>query len=679
MEAALIDQRMRADRHKLNFDALKVQHLTLQERFQTVKSESDLVTENYDRLHQKSHEIIQKLQNERDDKVIECEELKKHALTGLRLEQLRLQLADEIEEPFRKRTETAEAELENLRSAHNKLKYSYSLVKSECDTAQSNHQSLMEELSAKYNMELTALVEERKSLLARQDRDIPSEMQRIRLLERENGELRQRVKSLLTENEEVQAEKELVHEHNQQDHQLQSRTLAELHALNQTLELERSSLASQTQALQVDLSKSYQQQQALSEEMSQTQRQLTNCTRKLEETGYRHTMQSSEVEMKHLEQCRELQQDRDHCLSSHMMCQAQVQALTKALQEHDTLLADKEQQIEQRVQVAREKEWEKQVILEREKVELEERIAEQERMRGSAVEDCQLKIDKLEVAVSLVNSEKSQLESQLDIVSTKLQDKSDQLQPLLSEVQQLSKISRKYHTLSAEHRSLQQSELKLREAGKGLEETVCHLEGELFKTRQEMAQTQENWKQSMELERQSWLEEKRVLTDRIDECQARQVAVSQKLAESRKEAKKLQRHYRKQLQERKHAAILQAAEMDKLGMEKAAKVTALNLENQKLKGQLADAQRKRKEFLFILQNNPHSMTTEVWQRRNGEGEGGSRRDCDKDDLYDIELTQQNALLSELTQQNALLSTVGGGGYVSQQHLSSETSLSAGEL
>ena len=31
LEAALIDQRMRADKHKLNFDALKVQHVALQE------------------------------------------------------------------------------------------------------------------------------------------------------------------------------------------------------------------------------------------------------------------------------------------------------------------------------------------------------------------------------------------------------------------------------------------------------------------------------------------------------------------------------------------------------------------------------------------------------------------------------------------------------------------------
>ena len=45
------------------------------------------------------------------------------------------------------------------------------------------------------------------------------------------------------------------------------------------------------------------------------------------------------------------------------------------------------------------------------------------------------------------------------------------------------------------------------------------------------------------LHRQSWLEKRKVLTDRVEECHARQVAVSQKLTESRKEAKKVCRKW----------------------------------------------------------------------------------------------------------------------------------------
>ena len=106
---------------------------------------------------------------------------------------------------------------------------------------------------------------------------------------------------------------------------------------------------------------------------------------------------------------------------------------------------------------------------------------------------------------------------------------------------------------------MQQSELKLREAGKNLEEAVSHLERELFKARQEMAQAQDSLKQTLDIERfgernaflydaplscvcvcrKAWSEEKKVLTSRIEECQARQVTLSQDLAESRRDTKKV--------------------------------------------------------------------------------------------------------------------------------------------
>ena len=43
----------------------------------------------------------------------------------------------------------------------------------------------------------------------------------------------------------------------------------------------------------------------------------------------------------HMEHCRELQQGRDRCLTEHMLTQAQVETLGKALKEQDLLLADK--------------------------------------------------------------------------------------------------------------------------------------------------------------------------------------------------------------------------------------------------------------------------------------------------------------------------------------------------
>ena len=43
---------------------------------QSLRAEFDTLSENYDRLHRKSQEIIFTLQNERDEKIVECESLK---------------------------------------------------------------------------------------------------------------------------------------------------------------------------------------------------------------------------------------------------------------------------------------------------------------------------------------------------------------------------------------------------------------------------------------------------------------------------------------------------------------------------------------------------------------------------------------------------------------------------
>lgn len=43
-----------------------------------MRVEHDMLSENYDKLYEKSKEIIVKIQDERDSKIIQCEELKNH-------------------------------------------------------------------------------------------------------------------------------------------------------------------------------------------------------------------------------------------------------------------------------------------------------------------------------------------------------------------------------------------------------------------------------------------------------------------------------------------------------------------------------------------------------------------------------------------------------------------------
>ena len=45
--------------------------------------------------------------------------------------------------------------------------------------------------------------------------------------------------------------------------------------------------------------------------------------------------------LSHLHQCRQLEEEREHCAAEQVACQGQVEALQRVLQEQETLLAEK--------------------------------------------------------------------------------------------------------------------------------------------------------------------------------------------------------------------------------------------------------------------------------------------------------------------------------------------------
>lgn len=47
------------------------------------------------------------------------------------------------------------------------------------------------------------------------------------------------------------------------------------------------------------------------------------------------------ITFSHLHQCRQLEEEREHCVAEQVACQGQVDALQRVLQEQETLLAEK--------------------------------------------------------------------------------------------------------------------------------------------------------------------------------------------------------------------------------------------------------------------------------------------------------------------------------------------------
>jgi len=70
-------------------------------------------------------------------------------------ETLRAQVLTEVEKPFRDKLSQVDAELEKSRSDYKKLKYDYTFLKSEYEHESSEHKRIIDELTLRYEAEVS--------------------------------------------------------------------------------------------------------------------------------------------------------------------------------------------------------------------------------------------------------------------------------------------------------------------------------------------------------------------------------------------------------------------------------------------------------------------------------------------------------------------------------------------
>ena len=68
---------------------------------------------------------------------------------------MKVQIAENLEEPFRERFSKLEEELEHYRSEYNKLRYEHSFLKSEYEHETAEHKRIIEELKLQYETEVS--------------------------------------------------------------------------------------------------------------------------------------------------------------------------------------------------------------------------------------------------------------------------------------------------------------------------------------------------------------------------------------------------------------------------------------------------------------------------------------------------------------------------------------------
>ncbi|XP_053082590.1 centrosomal protein of 83 kDa isoform X4 [Acinonyx jubatus] len=481
VQKMLIDERLRCEHHKTNYQTLKAEHTRLQDEY--IKSQNELKRLlNEKQTHQEKFQLLlEELRGELVEKTKDLEEMKLQVLTPQKLELLRAQIQQELETPMRERFRNLDEEVEKYRTEYNKLRYEHTFLKSEFEHQKEEFARLLQEEKIKCESEVKELKHSNKLEIT----DIKLEAARAK----------------------------------------------------SELERERNKIQSELNGLQSD----------------------------------------NEI-------------------------------LKSAVEHHKALLVEKDRELIRKVQAAKEEGYQKLVILQDEKLELENRLADLEKMkvehdvcRQSEKDQCE---EKLRASQMAEESARRELQS----IRLKLQQQIVNIENAEKEKNENADLKQQISSLQIQVTSLGQSENELLNSNQILKEMVERLKQECRNLRSQAEKAQLEVERTLEEKQIQWLEEKHKFQERLTDREEKYNQAKEKLqraAIAQKKRKSLHENKLKRLQEK--VEILEA-KREELETENQV----LNRQNvpfeeyTRLQKRLKDIQRRHNEFrsLILVPNIP---------------------------------------------------------------------------
>uniref|UniRef100_A0A7N6AIQ9 Centrosomal protein 83 n=1 Tax=Anabas testudineus TaxID=64144 RepID=A0A7N6AIQ9_ANATE len=495
LQKMLIDERMKCENHRTNYQTLKAEHASLQDEFTRAQGELKRLLSDKQAQQEKLQLLLAELRGELLDKTRELEELRLQVMTPQRLELLRAQVQQEMEAPVRERFNKLEEETEKYRSEFNKLRYDYTFLKSQFDHQREENARILEERRIRYETEISRLEKDRDELVAQyQGSDSLRDGKRVEALLREKAQLHLRLKGLEAEVAELRAQKENSGQQAENVQRIQIRQLTEFQATVKSLEAERQSLRLQLERVEGELHQSHEQNSQLTGRLHKAEREVNSLTCQIESLRHSHKLEVASIKLECTRSKGEVERERDTLQGQIDGLQADVEVLKAAVERHKEVLVEKEREIVRKVQSAREEEFRKTATLHEEKLELENRLAAIEQQRA------------LQDATDHANKE--------------------EWEERLRSVQQGEETNQ---DLQVQLGMLSHSESDLMETNQRLRETLDRVREELRTARAQAERSQHEAERVVEERQVEWLEEKHKLQEREAELQQKYTQVKEKL------------------------------------------------------------------------------------------------------------------------------------------------------
>ncbi|KAF7701818.1 centrosomal protein of 83 kDa [Silurus meridionalis] len=610
LQKMLIDERMRCENHKTNYQTLKAEHTRLQGEYTQSQAELRRMLSEKQVGQEKLQLLLAGLRGEVLDKTRELEELRLQVITPQRLELLKAQLQQEMEVPIKERFNKLEEEAEKYRSEYNKLRYDFTFLKSEFDHQREEHERVLEEQRIRYSADLALLEREKEKLSAQlQSGDCVTDGKRVEALLREKAQLHQRLCSLEAEVAELRAERDSTGAQAENTQRIQLRQLAESQTALKTLESEKQSVCLQLDRVEKELRSSHEQHIVLTGKLHKAEREIHALNSQVEEIKHAHRLELANVKMEFLKARGELERERDKLQTQVESLQSDIEVLTAAGERSKELLSEKEQEMVLKIQEAREEEMRKIAVLQEEKLDMENRVSELEQQKALQEATGNSKNEEFEDRLRRAFLGEESARKELQNIKAKLQQQTQQLEDLERQKAENTELRRHNAELNVQVSTLSYSEHELMDTNARLRESLERVREELRNARTQTERIQQETERLEEERRVEWLEEKHKLQEREAELQEKYSQAKQRMqkaALAQKKRKTLTEAKEKKLQDKLQ---LLEAKIEELEIESsvAKKNPSFAEEHAQLCRRLSELQRRHKEFRQLLMGN-HTLS-----------------------------------------------------------------------
>ncbi|KAL7982535.1 hypothetical protein Chor_010133, partial [Crotalus horridus] len=518
VQKLLIDERMRCEHHKTNYQTLKAEHTRLLDEYTKSQSELKQLLHEKQTVHDKFQLLLAELRGELLDKTREVEELKSQVITPQKLELLKAQIQHEFDTPMRERFCKLDEEVEKYRTEYNKLRYEHTFLKSEFEHQREEHARVLEENKIRYEAEITRLDKDKEELHNQLlSIDPTRDNKRVEALLREKAQLLQKLKGLEAEVTELRAQRENSGVQAENVQRIQLRQLAEMQAAMRTLEIE---------------------------ELKHSQKiEITNI--KLETARTKS----------------EIERERNKIQSALDGLHSDNEILKTTLERQKALSVEKDRELVRRVQAAKEEGFQKIAALQEEKLELETKLTELEKTRMEQDAQRQSEKDQYEEKISALRLEEESTKREIQNLRVKIQERVTASEELEKEKSENANLKQQLHDLQLRVASLSQSENDLLDSNQKLKEMLEILKHECRNARSQAERAQADSEKNLEDKQVKWLEEKHKLTQHITEIEDKYKVTKEKLYRASVVQKKAWKFLRKTLNDNKQKKLLNKIEL----------------------------------------------------------------------------------------------------------------------